>query len=210
MDSLEIKFKISESVSSERVLSHIRSGCLCEGGFIVNSKNEVVLDYQSNQTYKYILFERVGEVKAGVSRVVNDGESPVTENIKSSHPNAKHSTSSTDSSSTNKVTSLSTEQVNGDNKRKEKMKRVVDPDAPKKSLSAYMMYCQDQQQLLRSKNSSMSGVEILSTIGASWSTLKESERAKYNAKADAEKNRYEIEKQGTHIILKITNSCLYV
>ena len=214
VDSLEVKFKLSENISSERVLSHLRSGCRCEGGFIVNSKNEVVLEFQSNKTYKFIHFERVADVNSGVSGVVNEGETTKTSqnaqksttasNAKAKPVSSSSNNNKTETANTTQATVSSLASTDGANKKKEKTKRVVDPDAPKKPLTAYMMYCQDQQQLLRGKNLSMSSSEMMSSIGISWSNLKESEKAKYHAKSDADKSKYEIEKQGKQRNLNYT------
>ncbi|KAI9793485.1 MAG: Non-histone chromosomal protein 6 [Candelina submexicana] len=95
-------------------------------------------------------------------------------------------------------------------------KKKKDPNAPKRGLSAYMFFANEQRENVRDENPGISfgssTVEPLTTIssckqlmspptgqvgkvlGERWKALNEKQRQPYEAKAAADKKRYEDEK----------------
>ncbi|EGU11435.1 Non-histone chromosomal protein [Rhodotorula toruloides ATCC 204091] len=76
-----------------------------------------------------------------------------------------------------------------------------DPNAPKRPLSAYMHFSQDQRSVVKEENPDVTFVghcesigEIGKILGAKWKELPEDERKPYEEKASADKSRYEKEK----------------
>ncbi|BGP03262.1 Non-histone chromosomal protein 6B [Rhodotorula toruloides] len=69
-----------------------------------------------------------------------------------------------------------------------------DPNAPKRPLSAYMHFSQDQRSVVKEENPDVTFGEIGKILGAKWKELPEDERKPYEEKASADKSRYEKEK----------------
>lgn len=65
---------------------------------------------------------------------------------------------------------------------------------PKRPLSSYMYFCQDQRDAIKALNPSMNGKEITSELGRVWKSLAEDAKAPFEAKATADKARFESEK----------------
>lgn len=82
---------------------------------------------------------------------------------------------------------------------REAKKRVTrkkkDPNAPKRSLSAYMFFASDTRESVRSENPDITFGQIGKVLGEKWKALNEEDRLPYQAKADADKKRYESEKE---------------
>jgi hypothetical protein len=86
----------------------------------------------------------------------------------------------------------------GEGKRKREPK---DPNAPKKPLTGYMTFCQEERENIKSENPEMKAKEIMSELGNRWKSLSEAEKKKYNdqykaakAKYDEEMKKYKAEK----------------
>jgi len=77
-------------------------------------------------------------------------------------------------------------------KRTEKKKK--DPNAPKRGLSAYMFFANEQRENVREENPGISFGQVGKVLGERWKALSKSQRDPYVAKADADKIRYEEEK----------------
>ncbi|KOS19321.1 Non-histone chromosomal protein 6 [Escovopsis weberi] len=69
-----------------------------------------------------------------------------------------------------------------------------DPLAPKRSLSAYMFFASEHRELVREECPGISFGGIGKMLGERWKKLNEKQRAPYEAKAAADKKRYEDEK----------------
>ncbi|GAA5862053.1 hypothetical protein JCM3774_006153 [Rhodotorula dairenensis] len=69
-----------------------------------------------------------------------------------------------------------------------------DPNAPKRPLSAYMLFSQDKRAEVKEEKPDVSFGEIGKILGAKWKEADENERKPYEDKAAAEKVRYEKEK----------------
>ncbi|PYH45440.1 high-mobility group nucleosome-binding protein [Aspergillus saccharolyticus JOP 1030-1] len=77
-------------------------------------------------------------------------------------------------------------------KRVERKKK--DPNAPKRGLSAYMFFANDNRDKVREENPGISFGQVGKMLGERWKALSDSERRPYEDKAAADKKRYEDEK----------------
>ncbi|KAF2280266.1 uncharacterized protein EI97DRAFT_455174 [Westerdykella ornata] len=73
-------------------------------------------------------------------------------------------------------------------------KKKKDPNAPKRGLSAYMFFANEQREKVREENPGIKFGEVGKLLGEKWKSLSEKQRAPYDAKAAADKKRYEEEK----------------
>ncbi|EGS23362.1 uncharacterized protein CTHT_0010300 [Thermochaetoides thermophila DSM 1495] len=73
--------------------------------------------------------------------------------------------------------------------------RKKDPNAPKRGLSAYMFFANEQRDNVREENPGISFGQVGKILGERWKALTDKQRAPYEAKAAADKKRYEDEKQ---------------
>ncbi|KAI8341308.1 non-histone chromosomal protein 6 [Chlamydoabsidia padenii] len=71
---------------------------------------------------------------------------------------------------------------------------VKNPDAPKRGLSAYMFFSQEQREKVKTDNPEASFGQIGKLLGAKWKALSDAEKKPYQDKADEDKKRYEDEK----------------
>ncbi|ETS86913.1 Non-histone chromosomal protein 6 [Pestalotiopsis fici W106-1] len=82
----------------------------------------------------------------------------------------------------------------------EKVKRgKKDPNAPKRGLSAYMFFANEQRENVRDENPGISFGQVGKILGERWKALNDKQRAPYEAKAAADKKRYEDEKQAYNV-----------
>ncbi|CAD0013420.1 unnamed protein product [Aureobasidium pullulans] len=70
--------------------------------------------------------------------------------------------------------------------KKDGGKKKKDPNAPKRGLSAYMFFANEQREKVREDNP---GIKF-----EKWKSLNEKQKTPYEAKAAADKKRYEEEK----------------
>jgi DNA-directed RNA polymerase specialized sigma subunit len=83
-----------------------------------------------------------------------------------------------------------------------KVKKVKDPSAPKRGKSAYIFFCADMRDTVRSElGNDSKATEVTKELGVRWNKLKESTKAsdkklltKYEKMATNDKDRYEKEK----------------
>ena len=75
-----------------------------------------------------------------------------------------------------------------------KAKKVKDPNAPKRNLSAYFFFMNDQRPKVVKANPDLKVTEVGKKLGELWRAMSDSEKAPYNKKADADKARYEKQK----------------
>ncbi|KZM18271.1 DNA binding, bending [Ascochyta rabiei] len=73
-------------------------------------------------------------------------------------------------------------------------KKKKDPNAPKRGLSAYMFFANEQRDKVREDNPGIKFGEVGKMLGEKWKALTEKQRTPYEAKAAADKKRYEEEK----------------
>ncbi|MCQ9255614.1 hypothetical protein NQ103_09125, partial [Vibrio parahaemolyticus] len=78
--------------------------------------------------------------------------------------------------------------------RVEKKRAKKDPNAPKRGLSAYMFFANEQRENVREENPGVSFGQVGKILGERWKALSDKQRTPYEAKAAADKKRYEDEK----------------
>ncbi|KAL2020158.1 hypothetical protein VTK56DRAFT_8682 [Thermocarpiscus australiensis] len=76
-----------------------------------------------------------------------------------------------------------------------KTRAKKDPNAPKRGLSAYMFFANEQRENVRAENPQATFGQVGKILGERWKALSDKQRAPYEAKAAADKKRYEDEKQ---------------
>jgi len=70
-------------------------------------------------------------------------------------------------------------------------KKKKDPNAPKRGLSAYMFFANEQRDNVREENPGISFGQVGKVLGERWKALNEKQRTPYEAKAAVDKKRYE-------------------
>ncbi|CAH8621405.1 unnamed protein product [Dicrocoelium dendriticum] len=68
-------------------------------------------------------------------------------------------------------------------------KRKRDPNAPKKGLSAFFLFCNDERPKVKSEHPDWKVSEVAKELGKRWEHCKN--KAKYESQAQVEKQRYE-------------------
>lgn len=71
----------------------------------------------------------------------------------------------------------------------------IDPNAPKRGLSAYMFFANEQRENVRDENPGISFGQVGKILGERWKALNDKQRIPYETKAATDKKRYEDEKQ---------------
>lgn len=74
-----------------------------------------------------------------------------------------------------------------------KKKAKKDANAPKRGLSAYMFFTQDQRKAVLAEHPGLSVTEVSKKLGEKWKTLDAGGKAKYEAMSKEDKARYERE-----------------
>ncbi|CAL5872502.1 uncharacterized protein PFLUO_LOCUS6766 [Penicillium psychrofluorescens] len=74
-------------------------------------------------------------------------------------------------------------------------RRKKDPNAPKRALSAYMFFANDNRDKVREENPGITFGQVGKSLGDRWKALTETERKPYDAKAATDRKRYEEEKK---------------
>jgi len=73
-------------------------------------------------------------------------------------------------------------------------KRKKDPNAPKRGLSAYMFFANDNRDKVREENPGIKFGEVGKLLGERWKELTDKDKKKYEDQAKIDKERYETEK----------------
>ena len=68
-------------------------------------------------------------------------------------------------------------------------KKVKDPNAPKRALSAYMFFAKDQRANILKKNPTFGVTDVAKELGVQWKKL--CDKSKYEAEAAKDQVRYE-------------------
>jgi hypothetical protein len=68
-----------------------------------------------------------------------------------------------------------------------------DANAPKRPLSAYIIYCQEQREMLKKKNPDLKATELTSQLGNMWKSLSDDKKKQYMTKHEKERERYQRE-----------------
>lgn len=78
--------------------------------------------------------------------------------------------------------------------KKRATRKKKDPEAPKRSLSAYMFFANENRDVVRSENPGISFGQVGKLLGEKWKAMAAEDKHPYESKADADKKRYEKEK----------------
>jgi len=73
-------------------------------------------------------------------------------------------------------------------------RKKKDPNQPKRGLSAYMFFANEQRDKVREDNPGIKFGEVGKKLGEQWKSLNDKQKEPYDAKAKADKQRYEEEK----------------
>lgn len=76
-----------------------------------------------------------------------------------------------------------------------KAKKAKDPNAPKKAMSAFMIFSNEQRNNIKAQNPESSFGEIGRKVGEAWKGLSDKQKQVYVKKAEQDKKRYESEMQ---------------
>lgn len=82
----------------------------------------------------------------------------------------------------------------GRNPRSRSEKKKKDPNAPKRSLSAYMIFANEQRENVRDENPGITFGQVGKVLGKRWKDLDDKQRSPYELKAAEDKKRYLDEK----------------
>lgn len=75
------------------------------------------------------------------------------------------------------------------------MKKIKDPNKPKRALSAFFYYANEERPKVRSLNPDFSVGEVAKELGRQWNELTETEKAPYEKQAEEDRARYDREMQ---------------
>ncbi|TAQ88522.1 hypothetical protein B7494_g3172 [Chlorociboria aeruginascens] len=86
---------------------------------------------------------------------------------------------------------------------KKAKKPKKDPNAPKRGLSAYMFFANEQRENVREENPGISFGQVGKVLGERWKALDDEQRVPYETKAALDKKRYEDEKAAYNVSAEI-------
>lgn len=78
--------------------------------------------------------------------------------------------------------------------KKTSTRKKKDPDAPKRSLSAYMFFANENRDIVRAENPGIAFGQVGKLLGEKWKALTADEKTPYEKKAEEDKKRYERQK----------------
>jgi len=81
----------------------------------------------------------------------------------------------------------------GEKQRGKKRKQIKDPNAPKRSLSAFFWFSNDERAKVKGQNPEYGVGDIAKELGRRWADAEPEVKSKYEALADKDKARYEKE-----------------
>lgn len=76
-------------------------------------------------------------------------------------------------------------------KKPRKKRKLKDPNAPKRSMSAFFWYCQDERPKVRGANPDFSVGEVAKELARRWGEISPSLKMKYDALAQKDRQRYD-------------------
>jgi len=74
-----------------------------------------------------------------------------------------------------------------------KQKQMKDPNRPKKPMTAYMLFCNDNRDAIRKKNPDAKLGDVSKLLAEKWGKVSEKDKKKFNDKAEEEREKYENE-----------------
>jgi hypothetical protein len=69
-------------------------------------------------------------------------------------------------------------------------KTKKDSNAPKRPLSAYILFCKDHREAIKSKNPNYKVTDITKALGEMWKNVSDKKKKEYEEKASVDKARY--------------------
>ena len=81
----------------------------------------------------------------------------------------------------------------GEKSTKFKKKKGKDPNAPKRPMSAYLLFVKENRAAIAKENPAMKNTEVLSEVGRRWKTLDEVSRGAFEEEANKKKTEYQVE-----------------
>lgn len=77
---------------------------------------------------------------------------------------------------------------------KSKSKKKIDPNKPKRPLTAFMRYSASRRSVIRNENNSLSMIDISKIIGEEWRALSDDKKRPYHDAAEVDHEKYKIAK----------------
>jgi len=74
-----------------------------------------------------------------------------------------------------------------------KKKRTKDPNAPKRAMSAFFWFCNDERSKVRDLNPKWTVGDVAKELAKKWAAVTSAQKSKYEALAAKDKARYEKE-----------------
>merc|ERR1712088_723160 len=87
-------------------------------------------------------------------------------------------------------TEMITFNSNVDGIKKKRTRRAKDPRAPKRSMSAFFWFAQDERPKVRAANPSFAVGDIAKELGRRWADATPKFKSNYEAKAEKDRERY--------------------
>lgn len=79
------------------------------------------------------------------------------------------------------------------NNTSNRTRKTKDPNAPKRSRSAYIIFCNENRSSVQNNNPELGAKDVTKTLAKMWKSLPDKKKVTYNKKAAADKVRYEKE-----------------
>lgn len=76
-------------------------------------------------------------------------------------------------------------------KKKKKKTKAKDPNEPKRPLTAYLHFCNENRQKVKEQNPDKSMIDVTKILSAQWKSLSDEGKKKYNEMAAKNKAEYE-------------------
>lgn len=86
--------------------------------------------------------------------------------------------------------------------RKSRGKKIKDPNKPKRALSAFFFYANDERAKVRTLNPDFSVGEVAKELGRQWNELSETVKAPYEKQAEEDRARYDREMKLYRLVYK--------
>ena len=80
--------------------------------------------------------------------------------------------------------------------KKNKPKKLKDPNAPKKPVNGYIRFSQEKRATVKEENPEMKGAEITKKLAEMWKALSDKKKEKYNSKYKTELDSWKEEMKG--------------
>ncbi|ODV91117.1 hypothetical protein CANCADRAFT_31873 [Tortispora caseinolytica NRRL Y-17796] len=81
-----------------------------------------------------------------------------------------------------------------DETKRPRDRKKKDPNAPKRAMSAYMFFANEQRETVREENPGIAFGQVGKVLGEKWRALTTEEKAPYEKMAQDDKKRYEADK----------------